>query len=254
MEAGGSHPVPRLRFLTRGVVAVLALVCWAIVPATADANVIGTVESTVATVATVPQPVQKTAENVAKGVEPAVAAVKDPAAAAKDPVVPVPAPTVSPVAGADAPALPAAAPKPSQSSSPQQARASVARAAGSSHVERLSAGRADRRRDGSHGATELPAVEPRSAFQATARQATPAAVASDGVATPARPAPQPEPASGFMAGATASGASTIFLFGGGLALLIAALLLAGPGLLRRLTMPPAVCRPAAFVVVLERPG
>jgi hypothetical protein len=97
-------------------------------------------------------------------------------------------------------------------------------------------------------------VEPRSAFQAAARQATPAAVASDGVATPARPAPQPEPASGFMAGATASGASTIFLFGGGLALLIAALLLAGPGLLRRLTVPPAVCRPTAFVVVLERPG
>jgi hypothetical protein len=64
------------------------------------------------------------------------------------------------------------------------------------------------------------------------------------------------PASGMGAdaGGAAVGASSGFFFGGGFGLLVALLVLAGPGLRRRLALPPAVCRPAAFLLVLERPG
>jgi hypothetical protein len=51
-----------------------------------------------------------------------------------------------------------------------------------------------------------------------------------------------------------AGASSGFFFGGGFGLIVALLVLAGPGLRRRLALPPAVCRPAAFLLVLERPG
>ena len=65
----------------------------------------------------------------------------------------------------------------------------------------------------------------------------------------------PEPASGSTGGAPFSGPSASFFFGGGIALLVSALLLtAGPRLRRHLAMPTAVCRPLAFVAVLERPG
>jgi hypothetical protein len=59
---------------------------------------------------------------------------------------------------------------------------------------------------------------------------------------------------GADAGEAAAGASSGFFFGGGFGLLVALLLLAGPGLRRCLALPPAVCRPAAFLLVLERPG
>jgi len=64
------------------------------------------------------------------------------------------------------------------------------------------------------------------------------------------------PASGMGgdAGGAAAGASSGFFFGGGFGLLVALLALAGPGLRRRLALSPAVCRPAAFLLVLERPG
>jgi hypothetical protein len=57
-----------------------------------------------------------------------------------------------------------------------------------------------------------------------------------------------------MAAAAASGAAMGSLFGGGFALLVAWLLLAGPRLWRGVSTLPAVCRPVAFRVVLERPG
>jgi hypothetical protein len=53
-------------------------------------------------------------------------------------------------------------------------------------------------------------------------------------------------------GATAPAAG--FAFGGGLALLAAAVCLAGPRLRRRLVIRLAALRPVAFVVLLERPG
>ena len=59
---------------------------------------------------------------------------------------------------------------------------------------------------------------------------------------------------GANAGGAAAGASSGFFFGGGFGLLVALLELAGPGLRRRLALPPAVCRPAAFLLLLERPG
>jgi hypothetical protein len=56
-------------------------------------------------------------------------------------------------------------------------------------------------------------------------------------------------------GASAGGSAGLFFFGGGgFALLVASLLIAGPHLRRRLSLLSAVCRPAAFLVVLERPG
>jgi hypothetical protein len=53
--------------------------------------------------------------------------------------------------------------------------------------------------------------------------------------------------------AVASVGSASFFFGG-LALLVGAFALAGPRLRRRLCIRPALWRPAAFVVALERPG
>ena len=74
----------------------------------------------------------------------------------------------------------------------------------------------------------------------------------DAAATPLRPGP--EPVSSSTGGAAGPGSAAGFLFGGGFALLVAALALAGPPLRRRIALPPVVCRPAAFLAVLERPG
>ncbi len=84
------------------------------------------------------------------------------------------------------------------------------------------------------------------------RQHTAVARAAHSTASPALPAR--EPGSGPAGADAAAGVSTGLFFGGGMALLVAALLLAGPRLHRRLSLLPAVCRPVAFLVVLERPG
>src|SRR4051812_24390725 len=55
-------------------------------------------------------------------------------------------------------------------------------------------------------------------------------------------------------GAAASGGAGGVSGGGAVALLVATLLLAGPFLRRQLSVLPVVCRPAAFLAVLERPG
>jgi len=75
--------------------------------------------------------------------------------------------------------------------------------------------------------------------------------ATPAVAGPA--VPDPAPASSAPGAAAAGGAGGLF-FGGGFALLVASLLLAGPRLRRQLSELPVVCRPAAFLAVLERPG
>ena len=107
--------------------------------------------------------------------------------------------------------------------------------------------------DGGSGAAARPTgAELSAAARAAARRPAPTATAAQTAATPS--APTPEPDSG-AAGAPVSGPSASFSFGGGLALLVSALLLtAGPRLRRHLAMPSVVCRPAAFIAVLERPG
>jgi hypothetical protein len=70
----------------------------------------------------------------------------------------------------------------------------------------------------------------------------------------AKPAVQGRSPAAGAPGAAASSGSGGFFFGGGFALLVASLLVAGPRLRRQLARLPAVCRPAAFLVVLERPG
>ena len=75
---------------------------------------------------------------------------------------------------------------------------------------------------------------------------TPAAPASPAGAAPAPPAGSP--------GAAASASAGFSSAAGGVALGVALLLLAGSLLRRRLWVPPAAFRSAAFQVVLERPG
>lgn len=66
---------------------------------------------------------------------------------------------------------------------------------------------------------------------------------------PAAPDPAPRTGGGNVASAPAAGFAL-----GGAALLTLAVCLAGPRLRRRLLIRPAISRPVAFVVLLERPG
>jgi hypothetical protein len=72
---------------------------------------------------------------------------------------------------------------------------------------------------------------------------------------PKQPPPAPDRAPPASGGGAASSAPAAGLsLGGGLALLAAAVCLAGPSLRRRLPIEPAALRPIAFVSLLERPG
>jgi hypothetical protein len=74
-------------------------------------------------------------------------------------------------------------------------------------------------------------------------------------AAPKQPPPAPDRAPATSGGGAASSAPAAGLsLGGGLALLAAAVCLAGPFLRRRLAIEPAALRPVAFVSLLERPG
>ena len=139
----------------------------------------------------------------------------------------------------------------------EHGRARVSRiSASAAAAERLSAARAGHAHD---AAAELGAA---AGARDTAQHSVAAPhresvhSASENMARPAssRGLAAPEPSSGLAGADGAVGGSSGFSFGGGLALLVAALLLAGPRLRRRLLLLPAVCRPAAFHVVLERPG
>jgi hypothetical protein len=245
MEAGASHSMALRRHLSRTLLVLASLACWAVVPASADAALLDTVDSTVAPVA---PPVQTTAQDVVDAVQPAVSAGTTPAPEADGGAVQQAVAPIADATGATVPSVAASAPATRLN---EPARASVHRiSARASSAERVNSGRAAHR--------SRRAAEPHSAAElsATRRDAVrqPSGVASAAhPAAPASPA-APEPSSGLTAGAPASGASAALSFGGGLALLVAALLLAGPRLRRRLRMLPAVCRPAAFLVVLERPG
>ncbi len=233
---------------------------WALLPAAAGAAPLQTVQSTASTVA--PR-VERTAEDVADVARPALDALTTPPDPVTTPSDPVTAPsdpagegpiakTVDPIAhgtGATAPSGAATVPQPYFS---EPAKSGVSRIAASASAER-SGGRAEREQGSGVVAGSHPSPQRSVTVNGSARQVSSAAtVALEAAAAPLAPAP--EPSSGPTAGVAASGASAGFFLGGGFALLVAWLLLAGPRLRRGLSMLPVVCRPAAFLVVLERPG
>jgi hypothetical protein len=242
MEAGGSHPMPLGRRLSRALIVPAMLVCWAIVPAAAHATALGTVESAV----------ERVAPPVATVVKPDTSAVPAPAPAAE----PAPGPvqqTVAPIANTAMTTVP---PAPAPVAVPriheQQARAAAARISATASAERIRPRRAT-----PHGSQGGTVQRPARKLTGPAELATvrDAGVAGEPAATASSGASILQPALGSATGGSASGGSAGFFFGGGgLALLVAWLLLAGPGLRRLLSELPAVCRPAAFLVVLERPG
>jgi hypothetical protein len=260
MEAGASYPMALLRLFLRLAAVVGAIAYCACLPAGADASVSVSGAQAVAAAAdaagTVAPSAEDATESVAKTVGPAAGAVTAPAPDADPgPVEQVVAP-VNDAAGAAAPAAvpPATQVTPGQGEAPRAegARAHAARIAGAASIERLRARQHDRQ--SSHGvARQRPSGERSVSLPGAAPDgARAASTARDAAATPVRPSP--EPSSGAAGDAPAAGGFASFLFGGALALLVATLLPASPRLRRRLSLPPAVCRPAAFLVVLERPG
>jgi hypothetical protein len=260
MQAGAKHPMSLRRRLS-GTLAVLAvLACAAIVPASAQGALVD-----------VAQPALDTAAPTAQNAADVVRAVESAAGAGKAPAAPVPAAdkrpprpdgdtvqqTVAPIAPPTGGASqPAGAPAAAAGRLHEPRRAHIGRiSASASSAERLTAHRGERPQTAS-GPVETAAAASQPALHGVTDIDSRHAGAS---AAPARPAssglPAPEPNSGLAGSdAAAASASTAFFFGGALALLVAALLLAGPHLRRRFLLPPAVCRPAAFHVVLERPG
>ena len=162
--------------------------------------------------------------------------------------------TIAPIAHAATVSVPStpvvAAP---QKTLDDHARPRISHIAATSSGERTSRRRAahDRGLDGAprRPSSERPAPAHRAPAAAAAladsRDASPAA-AEVAVTNSAPAASAP--------GAAAAGGSGGLSSGGGFALLVASLLLAGPRLRRQLAELPAVCRPAAFLAVLERPG
>ena len=226
---------------------LVALGCWAIVPASAHAALLdSTVQSTVEAA---PQPVQKAAQDVVGAARPA--AGSEPAAPAPHADGGAVQQTVAPIAGTTGTAVPSPA---------VAVPAGRLRERGHGRVSHISARASSRpgaervERPGTSNRAASPS--PSAAHTATGPRPTRQAEAATRAAHSAAPAQQaPEPLSGLSgADGAPAGSSSGFFFGGGFALLVAALLLAGPRLRRRLSQRPAVGRPGAFLGVLERPG
>ncbi|HEY7454781.1 MAG TPA: hypothetical protein VH683_09460 [Thermoleophilaceae bacterium] len=242
--------MPHSRLL---LLATLVIACFVALPASADAAVtlptpdsaLRSVESTVqSTVSHATGPsVQKAAETVARAARPALEAATS---AAPQPTHEAAQHVVAPVAAAAEQTVPSAA-SVVRTAKRSLVHAGAARIARGASAEHLAVGRA------AQGSFAQPAsAELSPAARAAARKQTPTATAAQPAATPSTDGPE---RSSGSTGAPFSVPSTSFFFGGGIALLVGALLLtAGPRLRRHLVMPTAVCRPLAFVAVLERPG
>ena len=232
------------------------IACCAILPSAAGAavSVPATADETLADVDTAVEgavsPVNEAANDVAQTAHPASGEVSRPAGNGEgDPV----ADTVAPIAqAATAPVVAAQAAASPPKQFHEHARPRASHVAATSSGERMSSGRIAHGH-GPYGATRRPSSERlASAHRAptadTATPAAPRAAVQHAIQDLVPPASAP--------GSAASGGSSGFFFfgGGGLALLVASLLLAGPRLRRQLAQLPAVCRPVAFLVVLERPG
>jgi hypothetical protein len=251
MQAGARHPVSRRRHLRSFAATLATLVCCAMLPSAAQAvsvpvpagAALATVQTTVAEVGA---PVREVAQDVTGAAQPGSGGISHPAGD-RHPVEE----TIAPVAHAAAASVPASPGAGSpRNHLDEHARHQISHLTATSSGERMSSGRAvhGHRLDGvtRHLSLERSAPAHRPAPAATAAGPSPHAAAAPAVADRA-------PASSAPA-AAASGGSGGLSGGGGFALLVAALLLAGPFLRRQLALMPVVCRPAAFLVVLERPG
>ena len=258
MQAGARHPMPLRRLLSGTLLLAAALAPCAFLPAAATAAPVP------AAAGPVVQPAQTAAEDAAGAPRavldavtapsrPVVTAPSRPVTSPADPSAEGPiARTVDPIASGAAASVPSGGAPGPQHQLHEPAEAGVSRIAASASAVR-SGGRAEREQGSGVIAGNTPSPRRSVTTHGRAQQSSsPATVASE--ATPGPSAPAPEPSSGPTAGVGGSGASTGFFFGGGFALLVASLLLAGPRLRRGLFTLPAVCRPAAFLVVLERPG
>jgi hypothetical protein len=242
--------MPLRRRPSRTLIALAVLACCAVAPAAAQAAALdSTVQSTVGAT---PQPVQQAAQDVVGAARPA---------AGSDPAPPAPhadggavQQTVAPIAGASqaaAPSTATAVPAP-HLREPAHARVShISADASDSH--RPHGGNAQLPGSSNRAAASNQPIADVDARPRGARQASGAADAPRPAAAPAQAIPEPVSGDAGTDGVAPVAASGFF-FGGGFALLVTALLLAGPRLRRRLLLLPAVCRPAAFHVVLERPG
>ena len=230
--------MPQWRRLSRLIATPVLLASWMVLPSAAGAAI--------PLAAPVPEPVA--------ALESTLPVVVDPAPEAHEAVTPVAQAAPAPVE----PAVAAAVPQRSLGEDAQKSLDEGA-PAGSSHIAATSSGRRmssvrAARGHGSRGATPRRAGERgvpahRAPAASTGRRAAPqpAPVASEHAGSDPAPA-------GSAPGPAASGGSGGVFFGGGFALLVVSLLLAGPRLRRQLSDLPVVCRPAAFHVVLERPG
>jgi hypothetical protein len=238
------------------MLATLAAALWAAAPAQAgalpgslDTTATTAVQQTTATVAAVTQAVPGTTTSApeAPSAEPVVRTAAAAAGAATE--------TASTTADAAVPPPPAAHhrvlrdsvqgghlthPK-ALSSTRDRGPARTGRAGRARPQDRVGDPRSDH---GASSATVPPSARSQADGAASLR-------ASAGASRDHRPAsPEPVPAAG--GGAVASAAAGFAA--GGLALLAAAVCLAGPRLRRRLFIPPRLPRPVAFVALLERPG
>ena len=233
------------------------IACCAILPSGAGASVPVPVAETLATVDTTVAgavaPVSEAADDVAQAALPASSGVSRPDAGGEQHPV---ADTVAPIAhAATAPVASSPAAVAAQKRLDERAQPRTSHITASSSGMRMSSGRIAHGH-GSDGVTSLPSSgraapahrAPVALMDASAAPRTAARSAS------AQPAVQSLSPATSAPGAGASSGSGGFFFGGGCALLVACLLVAGPRLRRQLAQLPAVCRPAAFLVVLERPG
>jgi hypothetical protein len=235
-----------------------AITCCAIVPSAAGAAVSvpapvdGSLAAVDTTVAGAVAPVSEATNDVAQAARPGSSGIPRPDGNGEPHPV---ADTVAPIAHtatAPAVAMQAAATPPKRLD--ERVRPRVSHIAATPSGERMSSGRIAHGH-GPDGATEAPSSE-----RSAPAHRVPTALTETPAAAPAAPAAaHPAAVQDFgpatsAPGAAASSGSGGFFFGGGFALLVASLLVAGPRLRRQLAQLPAVCRPAAFLVVLERPG
>jgi hypothetical protein len=226
------------------IAAVATLMCWVVTPSAAHAVSIPVPEAATDAVEQVESTVTAPAPSV-----PATLPEPSERHPVHEAVAPV-AESAAPVADSAAASLPAAAAAAPQSRLEEHARERASHISASASAGRMSSERV------AHG-HRLEGGARRPSSEHAARTHRPAAfVHTVSLAPRAADAPAVDlaPAGGAPAAAASGSAAGSFFFGGGCALVVASLLLAGPHLRRRLSLPPAMCRPAAFRVVLERPG
>ena len=248
------------RALRLSVAFALVLGCWSAAPASANVDVLAGQGGPAAAPAPVQLPVPAPdAATLSQGAAQTAVQARPVVAAAAEVMA---ASTVAPaqIAAAPAPAAGSAVPT-TAASTPAAGVQRSRRIRASAAQTRAEADRGRPLRTAGHAAPQPASVDAgvlaRLLAGAGPRAAAPALESSPSAA-PGPAAPAPELPSGAdrstaLQGSAAAGIPTSPLLGG-FALLLGALALAGPRVLRPFSIGPAACRPAAFVALLERPG